>query len=123
MVKKNRGFTLLELLVVLAVFAIITAFLLVGLNPLEQVKKSQDATKLGRAREALSSAEAYYAFFQSDPANCQSLIDTDHLKSGSCDEVVLSGVAGTYQVTFAAFSRAFQDTCGGAICTVPDDFI
>ena len=88
---------------------------------MEQTRKAQDVGKLNKAREAFKAAEAYFAFYQSDPS-CQDLIDLENLKSGSCDDIDLTGSGGNYQVTFEVVSKTYQDTCGGTTCTVPDDF-
>lgn len=117
----KNGFSLLELLLVLAVLALLISAMLVGLNPLEQLRKSRDVGKLSKAKEVFTAAEGHYAFYQVDPT-CSDLITVQVLKTGSCDNVTLSGSNGNYQVTFDAQSKAYQDKCGGIICTVPDDF-
>ena len=104
---------------VVAVFGIVAAAAMVGLNPLEQVRKSRDAGSLSRAKQIFSAAEAHYAFFQVDPADC-SVLD---LKPATCVDMTLLGSNGHYQVDFEVESNAFEDTCGSTTCTVPDDFI
>ena len=122
------GFSLIELLLVLAVLSLLIGVAMVGLNPMEQTRKSRDVGKLNKAREAFKAAEAYYAFHQNDPVDdgggslCPSLITSGNLKSGSCEGIVLTGSNGDYQATFEAVSKAYRDTCGGTTCTVPDDF-
>ena len=104
----KNGFSLLELLLVLAVLSILIAALLLGLNPMEQTRKAQDAGKLNKAREVFKAAEGYYAFYQIDPS-CEDLIDLQNLKSGSCDGIDLTGSDGSYQVAFEAQSKTYQD--------------
>lgn len=126
--QNKKGFTLVELLVVVAIIGVLAAALLIGLNPLEQTRKAQDSGKLSRCKEAIGAAERYYAFHNSDPADCAALITADELKTGSCTDITLAGSAGTYTCTFTCTSTAFQavDKCGetapATTCTVPDEF-
>lgn len=56
MAKNNRAFTLVELLVVVAVLLVLSVVLLTALNPVQQMKKSRDARRrsdLNQYREAL----------------------------------------------------------------------
>jgi len=121
-VKKN-GFSLIELLVVVAIASVFAIFALITINPLEQVKKARDTGKLSRAQKAISAAERYFIFQNKDPADCDALIAVDALKLGSCDGITLNIIsAGNYTITFMAESKGNQDKCGGATCTFPDDF-
>lgn len=63
----NRGFTLIELLVVIAIIGILAAALIATIDPLEQIKKSQDATTKNVAVEYLNALTRYYATHQAFP--------------------------------------------------------
>lgn len=126
----EKGFTLIELLLVVIIVGIFAIFALLGLNPMEQVKKSRDVGKLSRAKEAVAAAERFYSFQGIDPSvdtqgnRCQALIDINELKSGACNGIVLTGNNGVYQATFIPESKAYQIKCGGdGICTVPDEVL
>ena len=60
--KKNRqrGFTLVELLIVIALIAILSVGVLATINPVEQRNKATDATTSNDAGEVLNAYERYY---------------------------------------------------------------
>lgn len=128
MMKRQKGFTLIELLVVIAIIGFLAAALLVGINPLEQTRKAQDAGKLSKCKEAIGAAERYYAFHNADPASltCSSYITALELKAGSCTGIVeaLGGGSGTYTCTFTPISQAYKTKCiaGTTDCVVPTEF-
>jgi len=131
---KNRGFTLVELLVVVAIIGVLSAALLVGINPLEQTRKAKDSGKLKACKEAIGAAERYYGFFNANPAYggtgqpatlCDALISAEELKSGSCTSITVAG-SGTYTCTFVPDSTTFKKKCNvsgnDTTCTVPTEF-
>ena len=59
--KKEKGFTLIELLVVLGILGILAAALLAAINPVEQLKKAQDASLEELASQYVSATSRYYS--------------------------------------------------------------
>ena len=60
-IKNSKGFTLVELLIVIALIAILSVAVLATINPIEQSNKARDAKVQNDAAEVLSGYERYYA--------------------------------------------------------------
>lgn len=56
----QRGFTMVELLVVIAIIAILAVVVLATLNPLEQINKSRDARIRADAGNLINAIERFY---------------------------------------------------------------
>lgn len=57
---KNLGFTLVELLIVIALIAILSVAVLATINPIEQSNKAKDSTTQNDAAEVMNALERYY---------------------------------------------------------------
>lgn len=57
----NKGFTLMELLIVIGVLGILAAGLLAAIDPFEQLKKARDSNYRSGGIELLQSLQRYYA--------------------------------------------------------------
>jgi len=67
MKNKLSGFTLVELLIVIALIGILSVAVLSTLNPIEQTNKARDAKFQNDAAEVLNALERYYASTESYP--------------------------------------------------------
>lgn len=63
----DGGFTLVELLIVIALIAILSVAVLATINPIEQSNKAKDSTVQNDAAEVLNAYERYYASQSSYP--------------------------------------------------------
>lgn len=65
--KQLKGFTLVELLIVIALIAILSVAVLATINPIEQTNKARDARVQNDAAEVMNAYERYYASLQKYP--------------------------------------------------------
>ena len=63
----KNGFTLVELLIVIALIAILSVAVLATINPIEQTNKARDSRVQNDAAEVLNAYERYYASKQAYP--------------------------------------------------------
>jgi len=63
----RKAFTLVELLIVIALIAILSVAVLATINPIEQANKAKDSTVQNDAAEVMNAYERYYANSQSYP--------------------------------------------------------
>lgn len=67
MKRLERGFTLVELLIVIALISILSVAVLATINPIEQANKAKDSTVQNDAAEVMNSYERFYANSQEYP--------------------------------------------------------
>lgn len=58
--RKNTGFTLIEILIVMVLIGILAVALLSAINPVEQIKKARDNQRKSDAAELLNAYDRYY---------------------------------------------------------------
>lgn len=58
--KLSQGFTLIELLVVIAILGVLAAALIAAIDPIEQIRKSQDSSYESVATEFNTALQRYY---------------------------------------------------------------
>ena len=68
----KQGFTLVELLIVIAIIGILAIAVLAALDPVQQLRKSRDSGKLADARELLNAYSRFYAAKGCYPADFSS---------------------------------------------------
>ena len=82
----RKGFTLLELLIVIGILAILSTTMIVVINPAQLLKKARDSQRIAD----LSSLKTAIAYFVTETDNCSNAMgDTNHtysdVASVSCD--------------------------------------
>lgn len=81
--KKQKGFTLMELLIVIGVLGILAAGLMAAIDPFEQLKKARDANNRNASIELMNGFTRYYAthgefpWNLDTPVNCNGVDDSD----------------------------------------------
>ncbi|PIS14631.1 hypothetical protein COT64_01635 [Candidatus Shapirobacteria bacterium CG09_land_8_20_14_0_10_39_12] len=123
-IKNFAGFTMIELLIVIAVLGVLAVAVLSAINPIEQINRSRDTGSRADAEQLLGAIDRYYTsmgwypwFFEScAAANCP-LAWTDSNDVGWVDNGGATAVAvmdklsqqGTAELK-AAFVTRIQDT-------------
>ncbi|HEX4104213.1 MAG TPA: prepilin-type N-terminal cleavage/methylation domain-containing protein [Candidatus Paceibacterota bacterium] len=100
----RQGFTLIEILIVVAIIAILASVVLVGLGPTQQA--GRDSRRLSDLREVQNGLELYYNKCGYYPGGAV---------AASC-----AGVAHTADATWAAMTTALEGSAIG-VPTVPND--
>ncbi len=80
--KAQKGFTLVEILVVIVLLAIIAVAVIATINPLEQLRRAKDSAREQNAETLLSAINRYQAVREENP---EILDSTDSI---SCEEIV-----------------------------------
>lgn len=123
---RQKGFTLVELLIVIALIAILSVAVLATINPIEQSNKAKDSTVQNDAAEVMNSYERYYANAQAYPWMAYGPVDdkptvedamllrSDTVGFGICDEGENTLVPASTAVTSCATT---SDTPGLLIST------
>ena len=63
----KKGFTLIEMLLVIGIIGILAVLIIAVLNPIEQIRRAQDTTARQDAAEFVEAAERFYAVTQFYP--------------------------------------------------------
>jgi len=123
----KKGFTLIEMLIVIAIIGVLAAVLFIAIDPLEQINKAKDSGAISRAKDIVGASERWYVSTQgtTTPA-CAALVTADELKAGSCTltgyTFAIAGTLGTYTVAFTPLSTTYDVKCGtGTTCIVPTE--
>ncbi|MFA6250762.1 MAG: type II secretion system protein [Candidatus Shapirobacteria bacterium] len=93
---KMRGFTLVELLIVIALIAILSVAVLATINPIEQSNKARDAKFKNDAAEVLSAYERYYA--------SKNVYPWQDVAIGAANTIAQSSYIGSTEAAFGVLS-------------------
>ena len=99
-IKKAKGFTLIEMLIVIAVIGVLAVAVLSAINPIEQMRKARDTRRRSNAAELLNALERYYATFEDYGTNY--VVADSAACAGAIAERVDGSAAGDLQDLMAA---------------------
>ena len=80
--KTQKGFTLVEILIVIVLLAILSAVVIATVNPLEQLRRARDSSREQNAETLLSAINRYQVTRENNPEIL------DSADSASCEEIV-----------------------------------
>lgn len=104
----QKGFTLVELLIVIAIIGILAVGVLIALDPVEQTRRASDANLLQSASDVKNAIDRYYATKLRYPW-C-----TSASAAGTCTFQTNPPFAGNCSAATTAMSGA---TCGAGVLT------
>jgi prepilin-type N-terminal cleavage/methylation domain-containing protein len=103
----SRGFTFIELLIVIAVLSILASAVFVLVNPLEQIERGKDTTRVSHIDQLSKALQAYYYERNTYPADC-----TTQAGSDGCDW--MSELIGKNEIKVRPDDPSSNAACGGA---------
>jgi len=74
-IKNHKGFTLLELMIVIAITILLAATTIVVFNPGEKQKEQRDALRISSLSQIASAMELYYAEYKRYPTSLTDLLN------------------------------------------------
>lgn len=92
MMRKSKGFTLVEMLIVIAVIGVLAVAVLSAINPIEQMRKARDTRRKSNAAELLNALERYYATHEVYPSSITTNAGTDN----TCEVATGGGEMSAY---------------------------
>lgn len=106
----SKGFTLMELLIVIGVLGILAAGLLAAIDPFEQLKKARDTNNRSATIELLSSLTRYYANHGAFPWNMTTPVAACDRGTGAALEGLDSLATGALNIQGDALSACLAAT-------------
>ena len=124
--KNNKGFTLIEMLVVVAIIGLLSSVVVVGLGSARQ--NARDARRISDIRQIQNALEVYYSSAQSYPDALSALSSTPKDPSTG-DEYGYTGGGQTYTLGATlegdlptGVNHIAEEMAGAIDCTVAQSF-
>jgi len=108
----KKGFTLVELLVVIAVIGVLAAVVLVAINPAKKLAQARDTQRKSGIQQISTGLSTYFTQKTSYPAALADLVTNNELKNLPKNP---SGTDFSYAVTPTGCTTANKDCTGGVL--------
>ena len=102
--KRNLGFTLVELLIVIGLLGAIALIVIAAINPIEQINRGRDTGSRSDAEQLLSAFDRYYTSQEKypwqatadaeDAVGIDQMVDGTWVQAGDADTAVLDQLSG-----------------------------
>jgi prepilin-type N-terminal cleavage/methylation domain-containing protein len=86
--KKNKGFTLIEILVVIGIIAILAAIVIVAINPSRQFAQSRNTQRVSNVNAILNAIGQYIADNKGDLPTDVDGVTNKEITAGLCSDLV-----------------------------------
>jgi len=95
----KKGFTLIELLITIAIIGILSAAVLVGINPIQKLNQANDSKAKSDVGQAATALQSYFTSNQAYPATTLNAMNTALTGSGDLTANMTAGTGYTYTYT------------------------
>lgn len=112
----QKGFTLVELLVVIAVLGVLAAGVLTAINPAKRIRQANDANLKSSEGQIVNALQAYFTANQVYPTGLGDLVTSNDLKSVPTQP---GGDAFGYAVTASCTESSCEAAVWGSLADVP----
>jgi len=103
---KNKGFTLIELIIVITIIAILGATIISFINPFEIQKNSRDSIRVSNLNSIAQALELYFAQNKSYPASLSAEVKTSLLTFNS--RISWDDPTGSCSVTYQKTTNGYK---------------
>ena len=106
--KIRRGFTLIELLITIAIIGILSAAVLVGINPIQKLNQANDSKAKSDVGQIATAMQSYFTSNQSFPTTAQGTAQLATYNELKVVPVAPTGYTYTYTACTTAPCTAFS---------------
>ena len=115
---KSKGFTLIEILLVIAIIAILAAIVIIAINPAKQLRDARNAQRNSNVNTILNAISQYSI---DNSGNLPGSIPTGTCATLATAEICKTGTAGATCTTDSLIDLAALTNSGSYVVSIPTD--